>query len=564
MLNTNDVLQKRYRIVRRLGQGGMGAVYEAIDERFGEPIALKEVLLAVADVAPHGQLDMMTKAFEREAKSLAKAKHEAVPYVRDYFFELDRQYLVMELVEGDDLARLLAKRNAPFPLYDVINWMDQLLDALDYLHNLNPPIIHRDIKPQNLKLNFRRKIKLLDFGIAKSVDNSAFTITNQTFVGATLNYSPIEQILRVMNATFREFILLKHREETEKILHQNSDARSDIYALGATFYHLLTNHPPVDVVKRTLDVWEKHIDPLPSPSELNPEIPAALSDCLVKALQIERDNRYSTAAEMHKAVHAAVAGVDRFVFGYSLSHLPKEASPRPEKKQETLANAMQAETDVLLDWDANKTFIDTPRSPGRPDPGPSPLTAPAMLTVPPPEATDTSLGYVKDSDPSVWRSVPEPARPDAPALRGSTMPEAASDSVPKLPFTFGNTIPRARLYLILPVAAIALMIPVGFGALVLLMRTPGPPTPEPAANVALPTPAAAAVAEQQNVQSMPEPEASPGANIAQPSLEPSKPQPAAVPKRTPSAVPVPRQAATPKQQKRKELTDDCLFNNNCG
>lgn len=303
MLAINQILQGRYRITRQLGAGGMGAVYEAIDERFGEPIALKEIIF---DLANEKQREMLGKAFEREAKSLAKSKHDAVPYVRDYFSELDRQFLVMELVEGEDLSGMLEKQKAPFSLDDILNWMDQLLDALDYLHNLKPPIIHRDIKPQNLKLNVRRRIKLLDFGIARSSDNSSATFTKHTFVGATLNYSPIEQILRVIDPTFRELLLLKHQEKAEAVLSQDTDPRCDIYALGGTFYHLLTNVVPIDATKRTLEIWEGKSDPLPNPSALNPLIPITISNCLLKALAIERDQRYSSALEMQKALKIAM------------------------------------------------------------------------------------------------------------------------------------------------------------------------------------------------------------------------------------------------------------------
>ena len=301
MLAADTVLQKRYRIVNSLGHGGMGAVYEAIDERFGTPVALKEILIELANSSNELKKNAVVRAFEREAKSLATARHEAIPFVRDYFFELDRQFLVMELIEGEDLAEMLEKRGKPFPLADVVGWADQLLDALDYLHNLKPPIIHRDIKPQNLKVTLRRKIKLLDFGIAKSGDNNS-TMTNHTFVGATLNYSPIEQLLRVIAPTFREFIILKHKEEAEKVLAQNTDERCDIYALGATFYHLLTNHLPIDSTKRTLELWEGKADPLPNPSELNHEIPPSISACLLKAMEIKRENRYSTAIEMQKVL----------------------------------------------------------------------------------------------------------------------------------------------------------------------------------------------------------------------------------------------------------------------
>ena len=363
MLAADTVLQKRYRIVNSLGHGGMGAVYEAIDERFGTPVALKEILIELANSSNDLKKNAVVRAFEREAKSLATARHEAIPFVRDYFFELDRQFLVMELIEGEDLAEMLEKRGKPFPLEDVVGWADQLLDALDYLHNLKPPIIHRDIKPQNLKVTLRRKIKLLDFGIAKSGDNNS-TMTNHTFVGATLNYSPIEQLLRVIAPTFREFIILKHKEEAEKVLGQNTDERCDIYALGATFYHLLTNHLPIDSTKRTLELWEGKADPLPHPSELNPAIPPSISACLLKAMEIKRENRYSTAIEMQKALQASMT--DGEVITEDRIALPEDEQRRAAETFVTaspvieLPDTIPAETIAKLESSAANNFDKLP------------------------------------------------------------------------------------------------------------------------------------------------------------------------------------------------------------
>ncbi len=183
MLLVNEILHSRYRILRQLGHGGMGAVYEAHDSVFDTTCALKEIMIATNSQNAKQQ-ELLLRAFEREAKLLAKIKHEAVPHVRDYFTDTNRQFLVMELVEGKDLGGLLEERQTPFPLEDVLRWMEQLLDGLDYLHTQNPPIYHRDLKPQNLKITPRGKIKLLDFGIAKGgaeAPNST-TINNQTFV----------------------------------------------------------------------------------------------------------------------------------------------------------------------------------------------------------------------------------------------------------------------------------------------------------------------------------------------------------------------------------------------
>ena len=250
MLMVNEMIHNRYRIISQLGKGGMGAVYEAHDNVFDTTIALKEILIDLSRNTTPAQREMLKLAFEREGKILAKINHESFPHVRDYFQDNDRQFLVMELVDGDDFGALLEKRGEPFPVADTMRWAEQLLDALDYLHNLNPPVIHRDIKPQNLKLTTRGKVKLLDFGIAKGNESQKnTTITNQTFVAATLHYSPLEQIYRVLDSTFREVIAYQFKEQAGEIMAQNADARSDIYALGATFYHLLTNTLPIDALK---------------------------------------------------------------------------------------------------------------------------------------------------------------------------------------------------------------------------------------------------------------------------------------------------------------------------
>ncbi len=308
MLAINEVLRGRYQIKSQLGRGGMGAVYEAYDNVFDTTVALKEILVDLTKVTTPKQQQMVRGAFEREAKILAMVKHEAFPHVRDYFVETDRQYLVMELVDGEDLASLLERRQAAFPLANVLHWTSQLLDALDYLHTLNPPVIHRDIKPQNLKLTSRGKIKLLDFGIAKGKDSAAAseTVSNQTFVAATLNYSPLEQILRVLDPTFQEVITQRHDEKSTRAMSHNADARSDLYALGATIYHLLTNKLPIDALKRALEIWGGKSDPLEYPAKLNPEIPKEVADWIMKAMEIEYENRFATADQMLSALQTSL------------------------------------------------------------------------------------------------------------------------------------------------------------------------------------------------------------------------------------------------------------------
>lgn len=312
MLAINEILRGRYQIIKQLGRGGMGAVYEAHDNVFDTTVALKEILVDLTKITTPKQQQLVRNAFEREAKILAMVKHEAFPHVRDYFVETDSQYLVMELVDGEDLGSLLERRQSPFPLANVLHWSTQLLDALDYLHGLNPPVVHRDIKPQNLKLTSRGKIKLLDFGIAKGKDAPAeATITNQTFVAATLNYSPLEQILRVLDPTFQEVITQRFDEKSIKVLGQAADARSDLYALGATIYHLLTNKLPIDALKRAMEIWAGKPDPLQYPTDVNAEVPREVADWILKAMEIEHDNRFATAVEMHNALQNALEGEKR-------------------------------------------------------------------------------------------------------------------------------------------------------------------------------------------------------------------------------------------------------------
>lgn len=271
MLTPETVLQSRYRVVRQLGQGGMGAVYEAIDERLDSTIALKETFFAD---------ERLRKQFEREARLLARMHHPALPRVSDHFAEGDGQFLVMHFIAGDDLAEMIAKRRGPFPTQEVLNWADQLLDALDYLHTQDPQIIHRDIKPQNLKLTPRGQIILLDFGLAKGQAGEISRITTSASIyGYTPNYAPLEQIQGL-----------------------GTDARSDIYALAATLYHLMTGVKPPDALTRAAAIVNGQPDPLKPAHEVNSSVPAGLAAVLQKAMAQNRDQRYASAAEMRRAL----------------------------------------------------------------------------------------------------------------------------------------------------------------------------------------------------------------------------------------------------------------------
>ena len=272
MLTPDTVLQGRYHIVRQLGQGGMGAVYEAIDQRLDTTVALKETLFAE---------ERLRKQFEREARLLARLHHPALPRVSDHFSEGDGQFLVMQFIPGDDLSEMMTRKRGPFPADQVLTWADQLLDALDYLHTQEPQIVHRDIKPQNLKLTSRGQIILLDFGLAKGQAGEISRVTTSASIfGYTPNYAPLEQIQGL-----------------------GTDPRSDLYSLGATLYHLMTGVKPPDALTRAAALVNGQPDPLVRPSEANPAVASQVDHVLGKAMAQGREQRYPTASEMRKALH---------------------------------------------------------------------------------------------------------------------------------------------------------------------------------------------------------------------------------------------------------------------
>jgi len=274
MLTPDTILQGRYRIVRQLGQGDMGAVYEAIDQRLDTTVALKETLFAD---------ERLSKQFEREARLLARLHHPALPRVSDHFSEADGQFLVMQYIPGDDLSEMMARKRSPFPANQVLTWADQLLDALDYLHTQEPQIVHRDIKPQNLKLTSRGQIILLDFGLAKGQAGEISRVTTAASIfGYTPNYAPLEQIQGL-----------------------GTDTRSDLYSLGATLYHLLTGVKPPDALTRAAAIVNGQPDPLLKASEANTAVAPQVDHVLAKAMAQNREQRYATADEMRKALQRA-------------------------------------------------------------------------------------------------------------------------------------------------------------------------------------------------------------------------------------------------------------------
>ena len=268
MLEAGKLLQNRYRIEKQIGQGGMGAVYFAKDERFKSVVAIKEMLFTEEN---------FRKAFDREARLLNSLRHPALPNVSDYFAEGNREFLVMEYIAGEDLHETLVRTGKPFPLEDVLMWANQLLDALNYLHNQNTPVIHRDIKPQNLKLAPDKQIILLDFGLAKGNPADITNTATKSLFGYSLGYASLEQIQGT-----------------------GTEPRSDLYSLAATLYHLMTGIPPTDALTRAMTVLNAKPDPLEPAHLANKNVPRAISEILRRALSLNANQRPASAGEMRE------------------------------------------------------------------------------------------------------------------------------------------------------------------------------------------------------------------------------------------------------------------------
>lgn len=275
-LKSGTILRERYHIVGLIGAGGMGAVYLADDERLsGRQCAVKEqIFTTTLSSAAQAQ-------FHQEASILARLDHPGLPKVSDYFSEEDagRDYLVMDYVAGQNLEQLLKKAgqdNAFLLEETVLAWMNQLCDVLVYLHTRKPMVLHRDIKPANIKLTPENRLKLVDFGLAKPFDpGDPSTVTGLQGLGS-LPYTPLEQYVEHLGHT---------------------DARADVYALGATCYHLLTGQTPASAHSRFLKP-----ETLVPCQTLNPRISSRVSEAITWAMHLHPADRAPSVEAWHAAL----------------------------------------------------------------------------------------------------------------------------------------------------------------------------------------------------------------------------------------------------------------------
>jgi Tol biopolymer transport system component/tRNA A-37 threonylcarbamoyl transferase component Bud32 len=258
-LERGSLLNRRYRIIEILGQGGMASVYRAVDENLGVDVAVKENLFATEEYA---------RQFRREAVILANLRHPNLPRVTDHFsIENQSQYLVMDYIEGEDLRQRL-DRLGPLPDEEVIILGAAVCDALSYMHALNPPVLHRDIKPGNVKITPQGQIFLVDFGLAKVVQSTSLATTTGARA-MTPGYSPPEQYGTA-----------------------HTDARTDIYSLGATLYSALTDALPEDGLARAME--QADLTPI---RKRNQRVSRRLAAVVERSLEVKPDDRYQNADE---------------------------------------------------------------------------------------------------------------------------------------------------------------------------------------------------------------------------------------------------------------------------
>jgi serine/threonine protein kinase/Tol biopolymer transport system component len=306
-LERDTLLHKRYRIIECLGQGGMGSIYRAVDENLGVDVAVKENLFTT---------DEYSRQFRLEAVILANLRHPNLPRVSDHFVIEDQgQYLIMDFIEGEDLRQRM-ERLGLLSEDDAIQIGAAICDALSYLHARKPPILHRDIKPGNVKISPDGHIFLVDFGLAKVVQagNQATTTGARAM---TPGYSPPEQY-----GTAR------------------TDPRTDIYSLGATLYASLSGSIPEDGLARAMDNAE--LTPL---RKRNPKISKRLAAVIEKAMAIDPGDRYQNAEEFKRALLSSKSKTQQLTGTYTVAPPPNGRNISETKSEPVRLQPPAASTD---------------------------------------------------------------------------------------------------------------------------------------------------------------------------------------------------------------------------
>lgn len=386
LLSAGTVLHDRYRVVRALGKGGMGAVYLVKDqELYGKHWAVKELLEHFSD--PAERAEAVTQ-FQREVQILVGLRHPNLPQVVDAFEESGRHYLVMEFIEGQTLEEIMKATPGDYlPEEQVLNWVAQVCDVLDYLHKHDPPVIFRDLKPANVMITPQGQVKLIDFGVARLFDPAKGT---DTLKMGTVGYAPPEQYAGKGQTT----------------------PRSDVYALGATLYQIFTGDSP-----------EAHPFVFTSVRRLNRKISARTARAIAKAVELDPGDRFPSA----RALEAALLGRKRrslpmFLIGLPLLLLvaaggwwlwqndpwgwrTAEATPTPQEV--VIAETTPSPTGTRRPTSTPAPTLTPTPAPPTDTPSPTPTASPT----PTPTSTPTSAPLPTPTQESRPSPTPTPATP---------------------------------------------------------------------------------------------------------------------------------------------------------
>ncbi len=290
--------------------------------------------------------------------------------VLDFFSEDNAHFLAMELVDGKNFGEAIRKGDEEFALADIVDWGEQILEALHYIHKKSPPIVYFNLRPPNLHLTENGKIKLLATGIGSKPDENG-RFSRISFDTANLCYSPLELIWQKLDTGTQRVILNGYDERAETMLLLPPDERCDIYSVGATIYQLMTNQVPKDALERSIEILEGKSDPLEFPHELNSSISVEISEFVVKSLAISRDKRFQSVQEMRNELQSVYAKLREHKAQLLRSEVPAAPSARTVHQQllekslltkEVNESVAQTESEISDNSESHINVVGRPRA----------------------------------------------------------------------------------------------------------------------------------------------------------------------------------------------------------
>jgi len=298
-----------YKIEEKIGEGGMGAVYRGVDTMLDREVAIKALRPELASQ------DSIVERFRTEAVTLAKLNHPNIATLFSLFRHGEELYMVLEFVRGETLDSILKRRGA-LPADEAIPVFCQVLDGIDHAHQLG--IVHRDIKPANMMLTEKGTLKVLDFGIARLLGSARMTRAGNII--GTLEYMAPEQVRG-----------------------QETDGRSDIYALGMMLYEVLTGRLPFDS-ENEFELMKMQTEQMPvNPRELNPNIPEAVEEAIMRAIRKDPNERFQTAGDFREMLQESGLGTTAVMHGASGTYR-RAASSKPPISQPGIVTSEAAQT----------------------------------------------------------------------------------------------------------------------------------------------------------------------------------------------------------------------------